>query len=140
MMPIPSVILTVVLLALSALHAAWALGIRWGLKDAIPELEGKPLFKPGRGATLLVAAALLAGAGIVAWPGFFPETGLAWVPRARVWGIAVLFPLRAAGDFRYCGFFKRIRGTAFARKDSLFYSPLCAIISALAVWLAVGYG
>jgi hypothetical protein len=40
---------------------------------------------------------------------------------------------RAMGDFNYVGFFKRVRGTRFARMDTLLYSPLCL---ALAVGVA----
>lgn len=38
----------------------------------------------------------------------------------------------------HVGFFKRVRDTAFARYDTFVYSPLCAVIAALAVWLSVG--
>jgi hypothetical protein len=50
--------------------------------------------------------------------------------------MAVVFVVRAVGDFHYCGFFKRVRDTAFARYDTLVYSPLCVVIAALAVWLS----
>ena len=36
--------------------------------------------------------------------------------------------LRAIGDFNLVGFFKRIRGSAFARMDTWFYSPLCVLL------------
>jgi hypothetical protein len=39
--------------------------------------------------------------------------------------------LRAIGDFRYVGFFKRIRDSKFARLDTLAYSPLCAALAVL---------
>jgi hypothetical protein len=47
------------------------------------------------------------------------------------WLIAAVFALRAIGDFRYIGFFKRIRDTRFARLDTLAYSPLCAVLAVL---------
>ncbi|MBN3819698.1 DUF3995 domain-containing protein, partial [Paraburkholderia sp. Se-20369] len=43
--------------------------------------------------------------------------------------LALIFAVRAVGDFRYVGFFKRIRGSRFARLDTLCYSPLCAALS-----------
>ncbi|WP_205190355.1 DUF3995 domain-containing protein, partial [Burkholderia sp. LMG 13014] len=43
--------------------------------------------------------------------------------------LALIFAVRAVGDFRYVGFFKRIRGSRFARMDTLYYSPLCAALS-----------
>jgi len=139
MIPMPSLILTVVFLALSAVHVAWAFGSQWGLENAVPKRDGEPLFTPGKPLTLLVAIALLAGAFISVWRGAFPSIGPSWMPRLGTWVIAAVFALRAAGDFRYCGFFKRIRGTGFSRNDTLIYSPLCATITGLSVWLAVGY-
>ena len=47
------------------------------------------------------------------------------------WVFAAMFALRAIGDFRYVGFFKRIRDTRFARLDTLAYSPLCAVLAVL---------
>jgi hypothetical protein len=49
-----------------------------------------------------------------------------------------VFGLRAIGDFRYLGFFKRVTGTRFARADTLIYSPLCAGLAAMAAVVAVG--
>ena len=139
MIPVPARILCVVFIALSALHVHWVLGGRWGLEGAIPTRDGEPLFEPGKALTLLVAVALLAGGFVSVWRGTFPNIGPAWVPRVGIWVIAAIFALRAVGDFRYCGFFKRVLNTHFARNDSLIYSPLCAAISGLAAWLAVGY-
>jgi hypothetical protein len=53
------------------------------------------------------------------------------------WLIAAVFALRAIGDFRYVGFFKRIRDSRFARLDTLAYSPLCACL-ALLVGISAG--
>jgi hypothetical protein len=139
MIPIPSFILVVVFLILSAIHFHWVFGGTWGLENAIPKKDGEPLFKPGKLLTLFVALALLAGAVISVWRGAFPNLGHTWMPRVGTWVIATLFALRAVGDFRYCGFFKRVRGTVFARNDSLVYSPLCVIVSGVALWMAVGY-
>jgi hypothetical protein len=51
--------------------------------------------------------------------------------RYFTWGdlvISVIFLIRAVGDFKYIGFFKRIQETPFAKMDSKFYSPLCLSI------------
>ena len=97
------------------------------------------MFHPSRFATLVVAVALLAAAVISIWRGAFPQVAPTWIPRLGVWVFAAVFALRAVGDFRYCGPFKRVRDSEFARKDSLIYSPLCFLIAGLAAWLAVGY-
>ena len=113
-------LLTAVFLTLSLLHVAWALGLRTG-PAVVPSRAGKPLFTPSRAATLTVAA-LLAAAAAVAW--------VRWAP--GLYALALLFSLRAVGDFRYVGFFKRVRDTRFAWWDTRVYSPLCLLIA----WLA----
>jgi Protein of unknown function (DUF3995) len=45
--------------------------------------------------------------------------------------IGIIFFTRGAGDFRYVGFFKKIRHTPFGRNDTRFYSPLCFLIGML---------
>jgi len=78
---------------------------------------------------LCVVAAILALR--IGWPN---PLGLACdnvFVEIAVWLIAAVFALRAIGDFRYVGFFKRIRDTRFARLDTLAYSPLCAVLGVL---------
>jgi Protein of unknown function (DUF3995) len=62
-----------------------------------------------------------------------------WLPDRvgewSVWAIAAIFLLRAIGDFRYVGFFKKERGSKFAKMDTKFYSPLCLLIGGLALVL-----
>ncbi|HDR8984680.1 TPA: DUF3995 domain-containing protein [Burkholderia vietnamiensis] len=125
------------LCAIALVHVYWALGGQRGKRAAIPEQDGVPLLRPTRRGTLAVAAALLCGAGAVAsragWLG--PKV----LPGATAFAIvafALIFAVRAVGDFRYVGFFKRVRGSRFARMDTLCYSPLCV---ALALALASMY-
>jgi hypothetical protein len=40
-------------------------------------------------------------------------------------GIGSALLVRALGDRRWMGFFKRVRNTEFARRDTYLYSPLC---------------
>jgi hypothetical protein len=66
-----------------------------------------------------------------------------WIqlPLAERWvrwlaiAMAGAFGLRAVGEFRLVGFFKRVKGTRFARMDTLVYSPLCALLSLGTAWL-----
>lgn len=139
MIPIPSIMLCLVFLALSALHLRWFFSDHLAFEGVVPTRDGEPLFRPGKGPTLLVAVALAFAAVISVWRGFYPLVGPIWVPRIGIWVLAAVFALRAIGDFRYIGIFKRVRGTRFARNDSLIFSPLCMGISGLAVWLALRY-
>lgn len=138
-MPLPAMLLAVVFVTLAGVHFGWALSGSMALEKVVPTRGGKALFSPSRAATLGVAVLLLVAAFVSLWRGGAVAAGPRWVPRVGVWAIAALFAARAVGDFNYCGFFKRVRGTPFARNDTLVYSPLCAGIAALAVWLSVAY-
>lgn len=123
-------LLIAVFLTLSLWHVYWLLGGLVGSDAAIPEVDGKPVFQPSVVATFIVAVALAlcalliaATAGLVSLP--LSQTVLAWLTRA----LAIVLLLRAIGDFKFVGFFKRSRGTRFARLDTLVYSPLCLLLA-----------
>jgi Protein of unknown function (DUF3995) len=118
-----------VLALLGGLHVYWAAGGRLGIDVVIPERDGQPLLSPSRGMTLLVAALLLAGSGCllarVGVVGRELSLGL------TEWGTRLMagaFALRAIGDFRYVGFFKRVGGSRFALWDTRLFSPLCVLL------------
>ncbi|HZS05293.1 MAG TPA: DUF3995 domain-containing protein [Blastocatellia bacterium] len=120
--------------ALSVLHIYWALGGRWGSGAAIPAIDDKRAFNPSPGATLAVAAALLvAMLTIIGRLGLWGTSLPKWIFSLGTWGITLVFLLRAVGDFRLVGFFKRVRGTDFACWDTRLFSPLCLLISILAL-------
>lgn len=127
----------IIFLLLTLLHIYWALGGKWGGHFAVPtDPNDKPLFKPGPFATLIVAGGLLLFSWIdlsaIGW--LRPEAVLKYI-RWALLGIALIFLVRAVGDFRYVGFTKSKRKTLFAYWDTRFYSPLCLLIS-LTHWLA----
>ncbi|MBG9456230.1 membrane protein [Lysinibacillus sphaericus] len=113
---------------ISLLHINWAFGGRWGSAAAIPVKEGeqKPAFTPKKWGTLFVAILiLLAGVIIVVQGGYlqgFQANGL-----SKLGSIVCtfVFIIRAIGDFKYVGFFKKIKHSQFARYDTWLYSPLC---------------
>lgn len=125
------IILVIVFVALSALHWYWVVSGAGDLTDFVPEIEGKPAFEPGRFVTAVVALLLLLAAAICASQ--VQLFGVARFPiaRAGVWVVLVAFALRAIGEFRLVGFFKRVRDTQFGRRDTWLYSPLCLVVSAL---------
>jgi hypothetical protein len=121
---------------LGLLHCYWAFGgKRFGMA-AVPHTEaGQAVFEPGKFATLIVAAGLFLFAIVIAANGgWFGNTLPAMPVYAGTIVIACIFALRAIGEFRYVGLFKRYRTTAFARKDTRIYTPLCLFLS-LSCWL-----
>jgi hypothetical protein len=123
-----------VLAVLGLIHLYWTAGGQAGRAAAVPERRSRPLFQPSPASTLGVARGLFAAAALL-----LTHLGLMrspvserWTARGS-WLLATLFALRAIGDFRYVGVFKRVRGTRFARWDSRLYTPLC-------IGIAVGSG
>lgn len=122
--------LAVVFCVLSLLHIGWALGLRGGQVQVVPERpDGQPVFRPGPFATLAVAGLLFLAALFVTQRA---GLGREWIPAALVgpgcWGVSAALVLRAIGEFRYAGVFKRVRGTAFARMDNRLYTPLALLL------------
>lgn len=128
-------LLAAVFAFLGGLHVYWAMGGRKWILAAIPEVEGKPTIMPGKGITLAVAIGLFAFGTLAFLLVFPPEIKL---PLESIgWVVAGIFLLRAIGEFKYVGFFKRVRHTAFGRRDTRLYSPLCFFISLTFVLLLI---
>jgi len=125
----------IVLLAVAVVHVYWAVGGKAGIDAAIPTDpsaggNGRKALSPGALMTALVAGALVAAAGLVAARiGLFALPLPAWLIQAGCAVLALTFLARAIGEFRYVGFFKRVRGTRFARMDAVLYSPLCLLLA-----------
>jgi hypothetical protein len=92
---------------------------------------------PSTGATLAVAAALLLAVLEVLGRVHLRVAPLPrWLFAWGTWVLAVLFLARAVGDFHRCGFFKQVRGTAFAYWETRLFSPLCLGLGLGLVWIA----
>ncbi len=123
--------LCAVFVALALWHFYMALAPSSGKGGAVPVEGGKPLFVPSTRATLAVGVVLLMFAALVA----ATAGGLSLpLPRGLLVGLsyalAAGLAARAVGEFRYVGFFKRVRGSRFARLDTFVYSPLCLVLAA----------
>jgi len=134
------ILLTSILIFISALHVYWAFGGKWASKDVFPVLEGAKQFpQPPFIATIIVAALLLIAAGLFLWhAGIIAPALPEWIRRLGVWTVTIVFLVRAIGEFRYVGFFKTVRNTGFGRKDTLIYSPLCLLLAVLALIVMIG--
>lgn len=119
-----------ILFLLSGIHIYWLLGGRFGSAAVIPSRGNEALFRPSKTATGIVAAVLaLAGWFVMELGGGIDRILFAeWLLAYGGWFLSGVFILRAVGDFRLMGFFKRVQGTLFAKFDTLLYSPLCLFI------------
>jgi Protein of unknown function (DUF3995) len=116
-----------VFVVLALLHFYWALSGVSGNSAAIPQVNGVPAFKPSKAATAAVGLVLLATAAIVLMD-----------VQLLIAGAAAVMVLRAIGDFRLVGFFKRPNDSLFARMDTRYYSPLCLALGAALAAIAAG--
>ncbi|WP_339262728.1 DUF3995 domain-containing protein [Lysinibacillus sp. FSL K6-3209] len=121
-----------VLFLISIIHVYWAFGGRWGAMVALPIKKGsqEPAFVPRKIGTLLVAFLLVVAAFLLLIKGIYLRN----VQEFNFFTLgctvcAVVFLIRAIGDFKYVGFFKKIKHSQFARNDTWLYSPLCLLIS-----------
>lgn len=126
-----AVINSLVFLALSCLHFYWALGGKFYFVEALPKNElGKRVLNPTKFSSAIV------GLGLLLFSIFY-AVRLGWIqielPALILsftgWSIATIFFLRAIGDFKYVGIFKKIRDSDFAKNDNWVYSPLCFMLS-----------
>ncbi len=119
------------LTALAGLHLGWAFGLSW------PAPKGGSLAayasggrrSPGRGLTVAVAAAILAGAAVIlafSAPLASPWRLLATLAYA---GLTAVFLLRGAAGY-VPPIWRYAEGAPFHRLNRLYYSPLCLLIGA----------
>ena len=123
-------ILTTVLLLLALIHLYWVFGT-FGIDQALPSNEqGERLLNPGKLMTAIMAFILFG----FAWVSYRLDIAshASWVDTIA-WALALLFFIRAIGDFNMVGVFKKINATEFAKYDTWLYVPLCFLISFLLV-------
>lgn len=127
-----SILLFLIFCILAGFHFYWLLGGRWGSEKVIPTKDKSVVRTPPppKFATLIVAVGLLSIGLHYLLKGGFIETNI--TPKLLTyisWIIPSLFLIRAVGEFKYVGFFKKIKDTEFAKADSKIFSPLCLFIA-----------
>ena len=134
---ITALFLGLILFVIALLHFHWAFGGRWGFNKAIPFKEdGNPLFVPTNLQSGIVGFGLMLMVYIIFLKTTFTNSFLPmWVYNYGYYFLAGIFILRAIGDFKYVGFFKKVKNTPFAELDSKFYSPLCLLIGIAFIWI-----
>lgn len=120
-------------------HLYWAAGGRLGADAVIPRKQGgDSLFHPSPIGTLSVALFLLGviGLGIVVQRGADIAIPWRWM-RIVLGACGAVFVLRAIGEFRYVGFFKRVTDSPFAYWDTRLFSPFILLIGIACLVIAV---
>lgn len=125
-----SILLSIILIGLGIIHFNWAIGGKFGFSESLPTKEnGERVLNPKMADSIIVGLGLtifglfyLLKAGIVEIN--LPE----WIMKYGGWIIPSIFLLRAIGEFKYIGFFKKVKKTDFGKLDTKFFSPLCLFI------------
>jgi hypothetical protein len=138
-MIILKIILCGIFVILAVIHFVWAFGVQWGFDIALPTNEhGERMINPKKSDCIIV------GLGLSAFALFYLLRSNIillnvpfWVFRYGGWVIPSIFIIRAIGDFKYIGFFKKIRNTDFGQMDTKCYSPLCLLIGLIGVIIQI---
>lgn len=133
-----SIAVAVAFVALACIHVYWALGGKLDIRKMVPVVNDKPLFTPGPVGTFVVAVGLIGFALVVLALGFYDSVPVHYQSYFSITGyvIGTVLILRAMGEFKYVGFFKRVRGSDFATYDSWLYSPFCLSAGCAFLFLA----
>jgi hypothetical protein len=120
-----------ILLGVAVIHFYWAFGGKWRANAVLPQINSeKRVFTPSPLMTLAVAVPFLIISVIFAqaagWMDF--EIIAPFLPTLLLVLVAV-FAIRALGDFKYVGFFKKVNNTDFAINDTKYFTPLCAFVA-----------
>ena len=132
---LPSLLLCTLFFILALIHFNWVFGGSWGFAASLPTKEsGERVLNPKKIDSAVVGLGLLAfGVFYLLRTGLFSFELPSWLVTYGGWIIPAIFPLRAVGDFKYIGFFKKITRTPFGKLDTKFFSPLCLFIATLGV-------
>jgi hypothetical protein len=125
------------LFTLATVHFYWALCCMEGRPLLVPEIDGKPVYTPRNTDCLDVGSALMLACVIVAVRGELLHSPMpaAWTDTST-FAIGAVLVARAIGDFRYVGFFKRVRDTPFAEWDTRLFSPVSLLLGVATLWVA----
>ena len=134
-----SITLFLIFTALGAFHFYWLFGGKWGLEKVIPT-KNNQMNTPSipKFATLIVAVVLLLfGLAYLVKSRLLNFEIPNWIIYYGYWIIPSIFMLRAIGDFKYVGIFKKIKDTEFAKADSKWFVPLCLTIGLFGVLIQI---
>ena len=108
-------------------HVYWAFGGRAGIQNAIPSNKNGMLFQPDLPVTLFIAVIFFTGSVAVLL--HYLEIEFFFLQKYLFHFIIFVFTARAIGEFKYVGFFKKVKYSSFSKYDTFLYLPLCISIA-----------
>lgn len=133
-----SIIVSFIMLTVALLHFYWAFGGKYGLMSAGPSLEGDKDFIPSS-ILIFAVAVMLLGLAVLAIQLVSPIALLKEYIHYIGYLVSVIFIIRAVGDFKYVGFFKKVYNSNFATLDTKYFSPLVLFLG-ISYGVLSGYG
>ena len=130
-----SILLFAIFIVLGLIHFNWVFGGDWGFEKALPTKEnGERVLNPKKIDSAIVGLGLtLFSLFYLLRSGFLNIDLPNWIITFGSWIIPSIFFLRAIGDLKYVGFFKKVKKTEFGKADLEIFSPLCLAIGIIGV-------
>jgi hypothetical protein len=125
-------ITSLIFIIIGILHVFWAFGGSWGVNAALPTDEDSksPVLQPRMAGTLFIGLlCFFSSVLLLVQIDLFAVIKSSPLSKWLCIAGGIVFLLRAIGEGKYVGFFKKIKHTGFAKQDTAFYSPLCVWIS-----------
>lgn len=122
-----SIIVASILCVISLIHFYWAFGGQYGIHSAAPRLLGEGNFSPPKILTFIIAC-LIGGLSVLAVLLEATQNSMRETLSYIGYVITLVFIIRSIGDFKYVGFVKKIYNSDFAKKDTIYYSPLFLLL------------
>lgn len=134
-----SFVLSSIFFILALIHFNWVFGGTYGFEASLPTTAtGERIFSPKKIDSAIVGLVLTAfGVFYLIKANLITANIPSWILTYGTLLIPAIFLFRAIGDFKYIGFFKRIKTTDFAKLDTKSFSPLCLAIAILGVLIEI---
>ncbi len=135
-----ALLLSTVFFILSLIHFNWVFGGKLGFEASLPTNgKGERVLNPRKIDSALVGIGLaLFGLFYIFKAGLIALELPPWIFAYGGWIIPIIFILRAIGDFKYVGFFKRVKDTDFGKRDTRLFAPLCLAIGLIGMIVQLG--
>ena len=126
-MLILAISITSILSIIALLHFYWSFGGQYGVQSVAPKPVGEDEIKIPRALAFIVGCLIMLLGVLAIFLAI--ENNLDKQYESSIgYLVSVVVVVRAIGEFRYLGFFKKIYNSSFAKKDTFFFSPLCLIL------------